>query len=305
MVRAAVFSCLGLGDGLISLVLSNNLFRNGIEVTTFHPWLKVMQDWFPHLPIESQTQISFEELASFDQIFLFHEKKPRMLEIQRFCEENLRKKLTILNPIATLNTNYPYWENGRFNGALPFADNLVLFCKNLLQLQNVTKSNGITLQEGVQVSRFPKRVVFHPTSSQETKNWPLEKFEQLADLLETEGWEPQFLLTAEEKKQYTTRCRSPSFETFSDMVSFVAESGAMVGNDSGIGHLASCFGLPTVTICRHQQASLFWRPSWSSGQVLTPPKWVPNIKSMRWRDRYWKHLIPVGKVFKAFLKAQP
>src|SRR5690348_18510042 len=39
MQHCAVFSCQGMGDGLISLVLSNNLHLNGAEATTFHPFL--------------------------------------------------------------------------------------------------------------------------------------------------------------------------------------------------------------------------------------------------------------------------
>ncbi len=299
-MRAAVLSCLGLGDGLISLVLSNNLLRNGAKVTTFHPWLQALQPWFPNLPIESQVDAPLDYLASFDRIFLFHEKKPRMLEIQQYCQENVPDKLTILNPIATLNTDYPFWENGRFNGAYTFVDNLVHFCQNLLQLSDVTKHNGIVPPQDIVLQRFPKRVVFHPTSSQETKNWPWIKFEKLAEALEKKGWEPYFLLSKEEKKQHPQASRSPEFTDLSTMAAFVAESGAMIGNDSGIGHLASCLGLPTITICRNRKMSYFWRPAWTKGSVLTPPSWVPNIKGTRWRDRYWKNFISVDQVFKTF-----
>ena len=35
-MRAAVFSSKGIGDGLISLILSHNLHLNGYNVVTFH-----------------------------------------------------------------------------------------------------------------------------------------------------------------------------------------------------------------------------------------------------------------------------
>jgi len=298
-VRVAVLSCLGLGDGLISLVLSHNLHKNGYDVVTFHPCLKALQEWFPHLPIEPLSSLSLEDFASYDKVFLFHEKTPRMLEIQEFCLEHHPEKIVVLNPIATLKNDYPFWENGKFDGSKTFVDNLVKYCTSELKLKEVTKSNGMVLPAGIKLRKYPKRIVIHPTSSQESKNWPWEKFEGLSQLIEKEGWEPQFLLTKEEKARYPS-CRSPEINNLSEMAAYVAESGAMVGNDSGVGHLASCLGLPTVTICRNKEVSYFWRPAWSEGKVIAPPAWLPNLKWMRWRDRHWKKFIPIDKVFKAF-----
>jgi len=299
-VRVAVLSCLGLGDGLISLVLSHNLQANGFEVTTFHPSLKALQGWFPHLPMQPLAQLRLEDLSGYDRIFLFHEKTPRMLEIQQYCQKQMADKITILNPIATLGRDYPFWEEGRFDGSKPFVDNLITFCSDVLALPQSTKDNGIRVPQGVQLHRYPKRVVIHPTSSRPSKNWPWERFERLASQLEQEGWEPHFLLTNEEKAVCPKSQRSPELCNLSEMAAFVAESGAMVGNDSGIGHLASCLGLPTVTICRNRQVSLFWRPAWAPGKVLFPPAWIPNLKGMRWRDRYWQFFIPTQAVLKAF-----
>ncbi len=299
-MRVAVLSCLGLGDGLISLVLSNNLQQNGYEVVTYHPSFVGLQSWFPSLPIKAFSKLQLEDLAGFDKIYIFHEKTSRMLEIQHYCEEKQPEKLTILNPIATLGTDYPYWEQGRFDGSKPFVDNLVKFCSEILKLPKVSSGNGITLPKDVILRRYPKRVVIHPMSSRLSKNWSWKSFEKLAKKLEEEGWEPHFLLTREEKLQNPTPCRSPEVNNLSEIAAFVAESGAMVGNDSGIGHLASCFGLPTVTVCRNKNVSLFWRPAWAPGVVITPPSWLPNLKGMRLRDNRWKHFIPVSKVFKAF-----
>jgi heptosyltransferase-3 len=298
-VRIAVLSCLGLGDGLISLVLSNNLYRNGHSVVTIHPCLQSLQSWFPHLPIIPLSTVSLVDFAAYDKIFLFHEKTPRMMEIQEFCLKQHPNKIVVLNPIATLKNDYPFWENGKFDGSKTFVDNLANYCTHELKLKEVTKSNGMTLPSGVQLYKYPKRVVIHPTSSQETKNWPWEKFEILSQMLEAEGWEPYFLLTKDEKTRYPS-CRSPEINNLSEMAAFVAESGAMVGNDSGVGHLASCLGLPTVTICRNKEVSYFWRPAWAEGKVIAPPTWLPNLKWMRWRDRHWKKFIPIDKVFQAF-----
>lgn len=301
-MRTAVFSCLGLGDGLISLVLSHNLVNNGWDVTTFHPSLKGLQGWFPRLPLmpfpakEEMEKV----LSEFDRFFLFFEKSEWMLSILEFCKARWPDKLTVLNPIATKRCDYPFWEGGKFDGQIPFVDNLLNFCRNSLQLPQVSNSNGITPPESVIIRRYPNRIVIHPKSSRESKNWPWEKFATLARQLENEGYEPWFALTNAEKATLPP-CRSPNLLSLSDTAQFVAESGAMIGNDSGIGHLASCLGLPTVTICRHKQASYFWRPAWTPGTVLTPPALIPNLKGMRWRDKYWKYCISVSRVQNAFI----
>jgi hypothetical protein len=272
---------------------------NGNDVVTVHPALESLQSWFPHLPLEPLSSLKLEDFASYDKIFLFHEKTARMLQIQEYCLKHHPKKIVVLNPIATFKKDYPFWENGKFDGSKTFVDNLVHYCTNELRLKDVTKSNGLTVPSGALLRKIPKRVVIHPTSSQEQKNWPWEKFASLARSLEAEGWEPQFLLTKEEKARYPS-CVSPNINNLDEMARFVAESGAMVGNDSGIGHLASCLGLPTVTICRNKEVSYFWRPAWASGTVIAPPRWLPNLKWMRWRDRHWKKFISTGEVLQAF-----
>ena len=96
------------------------------------------------------------------------------------------------------------------------------------------------------------------------------------------------------------KIEAPLFANLSELAVFVCESGYMVGNDSGIGHLASNFGLPTLTICRSYQNALFWRPAWTIGEVITPSPWIPNLKGLRWRDRHWKKWISVNKALKGF-----
>ncbi|MBS0620544.1 MAG: hypothetical protein JSS61_03690, partial [Verrucomicrobia bacterium] len=131
MKRCAVFSCMGLGDGLIALVLSNNLRLNGSVVTTFHPFLSSLQGWFPRLPIAPFPPL--EKLAQFDAFFIIYEKSPWMQAIIAHCQTHFPQQTKILNPIATPNRDYPYWEVGKFDGRRPFVENLYNFCKEELQ----------------------------------------------------------------------------------------------------------------------------------------------------------------------------
>lgn len=303
MQRCAVFSCQGLGDGLISLVLSNNLRLNGREVVTFHPFLDVIEPWFPDLPICKFPVAEDLEtaLAPFDRFFIIFEKSPWMQAILQFCLKYHREKTTVLNPIATSRSDYPYWEEGKFNGNRPFVENLYNYCKDVLKFAVVTKSNGIAVPKGVSVRKCEKRIVIHPMSSREGKNWSREKYLTLSSRLKSKGYSLAMILTQEERQGWDLRgIDAPIFIDLFEMASYVAESGYMIGNDSGIGHLASCLGLPTVTVCRSAQASKFWRPAWARGEVVTPSAWVPNLKGLRLRDKHWKKWISVEKVLKSF-----
>lgn len=305
MKRCAVFSCLGMGDGLMALVLSSNLQLNGGIATTFHPFLDSLQDWFPRLPIckfPSPDELE-PVLSQYDRFFIMYEKSSWMQAILQHCHQHYRDKTTVLNPIATPRRDYPYWEGGRFDGNRPFVENLYAFCKDVLRFTVVTKSNGISVPEAVQLRRFPNRVVIHPSSSREGKNWPKEKYLQLIRRLHNEGYAASLILTLEERLRWgLDGNEAPLFSNLIEMASYIAESGYMIGNDSGIGHLASCLGLPTLTICRSLQASKFWRPAWARGQVVTPSPWVPNIKGLRLRDKHWKKWISVDKVLNSFVK---
>jgi hypothetical protein len=303
MKRCAVFSSLGLGDGLIALVLANNLYLNGCELVTFHPFLQSLQDWFPHLPLRpfpSDEDIP-QELARFDRFFFIYEKSTWMQAALEYCMGHYPERTVVLNPIATANRDYPYWEQGKFDGKRPFVDNLYGFCKDILKLTMTTKSNGIVVPSGVQPKSFHNRVILHPMSSRPGKNWPQEKYLELALQLKKRQFEPVFILTQEERQGWELGAmKAPLFAHLAELASFICESGYMIGNDSGIGHLASCLGLPTMTICRSVQTARFWRPAWSFGKVLTPPFWVPNLKGMRWRDQYWKKWITVKHVLREF-----
>jgi heptosyltransferase-3 len=296
--RCAVFSCLGLGDGLLALVLAHNLAAQGAEVTLFHPGLQGLQRWFPHVALRAFS----EEIGEYDRLFFFYEKTPWM---QAAIAASPPEKACILNPIATPNRDYLYWENGKFDGTRSFVDNLHTFCLEVLQMPHAVKSNGIVIPPSVTPRRFPKRVIIHPTSSRAGKNWSAHKYLALAERLHDLGYEPVFVLTAEERKEWPDLARAaPLFASLDELAAYVCESGSMIGNDSGIGHLASCLGLPTVTICRSLLTARFWRPDFGPGAILTPPAWIPNIKGLRLRDKHWQKAIPVRRVLTAFLDVE-
>lgn len=299
-MKCAVFPCVGLGDALIAAVLSNNLARAGHEVDTFHALMPQMQPLFPYLPfLHKPEDMAF--LHDYDRLFFIYETKEWMLRRIDYALAHFPEKTTVLNPIATPNRDYRFWEQGRFDGTRPFVDNLVDYCGWNLGIEEPVRDNGIVLPAAIERGKYPRRVILHPTSSRVGKNWTPKQFLALCRKLEKGGFEPVFILTAEEKGDWPS-VEAPGFKDLTEVARFVAESGAMIGNDSGIGHLASCVGVPTLTVCRSKMVADFWRPSWAKGRVIVPPGWIPNLKGLRWRDKKWQHFVPVNRVFKEFLE---
>ncbi len=290
-MKIAIFSCAGLGDCLLTLILSENLRRSGHEAVTFHPFMQEMQAWFPALEIRPFPP-KYEE---FDEFIVIYEKSVWMKEVLDTCLTKFREKTTVLNPIATPNQDYPYWEEGRFDGRLPFADNLVAFCKS--RLGRAEKVNGLVVPADVKLKSKPKQVVIHPTSSRPGKNWPRAKFLKLAKKLKKRGYDPVFVVSPKERVEWP---EAPLFKNLEEMARCVAESSFMIGNDSGIGHLASLFGIPTVSLFKNERTADFWKPSFVPNIAITPKGWLPNLKGLRWRDKYWHWGISVRRVLRAF-----
>ena len=226
-MKCAVFPCLGLGDGLIALILSHNLASLGYRVDTFHPFLGQLQSLFPTLPILPRPE-SLKILDQYDRIFFIYEKLEWMQTRIDYAEENFPEKTVILNPIATPNCDYQYWEQGRFDGNTPFGDNLVAYCRSGLKIEHPTKNNGMQLSQEIKKRRNINRVILHPTSSRPGKNWTQPQFIELANRLKREKFDPVFILTEEEKKGWPEEINAPHFEDLNAVTAFVAESGWMI-----------------------------------------------------------------------------
>ena len=295
-MKIAIFSCAGLGDCLNTLILSYNLQLRGNKVVTFHPFMQQMQRWFPTLPISPFPP----DYTQFDQFIILYERSSWMQEVIVTCQKQYRKETIILNPIATPNTDYPYWEEGRFDGRIPFADNLVLFCQNILGIPDAKKENGLVLPLGLKPRSCLRQVAIHPTSSRKGKNWPRYKFVKLAAMLRRDGYNPVFVVSPKEREEWP---EAPAFQDLDAMLQIVTQSEFMIGNDSGIGHWASLVGVPSLIFFKTERGADFWRPSFFAPHIsLVPRGWLPNIKGMRWKDWYWHLGISVQRAAASFHK---
>jgi len=303
--RAGVFCHNGLGDGVNCLVLSNNLHLNGWKVDTYQNVIGSMQNWFPHLPVQSYPNLEQlpKILQAYDSFFVVqNDTDPFVLKLieegkRRFPE---RLKVIYLYPSKHI-VNEPYYADCLTDPRLSIAENMRLFCQKILHLPKLTKSNGFIPLPELELRKYKKRIAVHPTSARVTRNWPKEKFTKLALFMKNKGYEPVFIPGSKDAKEWREMgVEVAEFPSLDALARYLYESNYLIGNDSGLGHLASALGVPTLTFCRRKTWANMWAPSFQKGIVLTPSSLIPNISGLRLRDRHWQKFITGRMAERAF-----
>ncbi len=303
--KAAVFCSRGLGDGLLFLIVSNNLKNNGYQVDTFHNSLFQIENYFPGLPIKEypQEQEIEQLLRQYDLIIINSDSSLINQHILKYSKMNFPQKTWELHP-STCKGHGKIIGDYKFNIKKSMAENLKIFCSTNLQLSNAAKSNGIVYNDKLVNRKFLNRIIIHPESSQNSRNWPKRKFLNLSKKLINKGFEPVFIIPVELVGDWKGVNNVKIFDSLEALTEFIFESGYLIGNDSGLGHLASNLNIPTLTIFSEKRKSTFWFPNWAQNVAISPRN-LPNFKGMRLRDKYWKIFITVFRVYKKFKKIIP
>jgi hypothetical protein len=305
----AIFSCKGLGDGLISIALANNLIINDYEVSFFHNNFEQLQDVFLDIVIKKFPQaLEIEQILNyFAKIFISYEEDNFFS--MKLIEEGKKKcpqKIYVLNPCASKKVGgQPYYRDACFSPNVSMVENIDFFCKKILKLKKTTKIINYFIPKEIQFKKNLKRVIIHPSSAKKGKNWPINKYLDLAIKLKTIGYDPVFVVGPNEEEFYKVvlenNFKLVNFKNLKDLTYFIYESALMIGNDSGIGHLASMLGIRTISIFRNYRSAKLWRPGWSDGRVIYPSRLIFNFSGFRLRDKKWKHFVSIKKVFKNFI----
>ena len=118
-------------------------------------------------------------------------------------------------------------------------------------LQQVGAPAGAISQ--IKLESVAKRgsVVIHPFSGSAGKNWPLNRYQELARKL---ALPVEWTAGPEEVLENAQR-----FDSLLDLARWMAGAALYVGNDSGISHLAAAIGLPSIVVFRSTQPRL-WAP---------------------------------------------
>lgn len=280
----AILGGRGLGDNLIEMVLAENARRAGFGTTIYSDMLKSLADWFPGhriLPSLSLERMG-EELGQY--VWILEPKPP-------------------LAPISP--TIRACWvDYGRlYRDDRSQVRNMMAISKQVFDLVDATAENGITPPGRLVYRRHARRVCIHPTSAEASKNWLPQRFLRLGRRLATLGFTVAFIMSQHELDQWHPVIGNAfplhGFVDVAECAAFLYESGYFIGNDSGGGHLASCLGIPTLSIHGRKAKAVRWRPDWGAVEVVTPRV---NLIGAFLRQHCWKYLLPVGSVERGFFR---
>jgi heptosyltransferase III len=290
--RVALVLSPAIGDSLLMMTIARNLQKNGIAVTVFGRQIHSLRDWFPD--VETQDDLDAGDLAAklsgFDRVIQMHRNKP-------FAGlEYAHPRVILLDHICRVRSSHS------------MADRLARFCQEEFGWVSAHKSNGMTAPAGLHHRKYPLRVAIHPTASTVDKCWLPARFIRLAIKLRELGFSPGFVVAPQERADWIHIERLglvlPDLGSLDNVAKWVFESGWFIGNDSGIGHLASSLHIPTLSLFMRRGIAHTWRPDWGAGQVLIGSTYLPTGFL---KERYWKYMLSVRQVSRAFdeMRANP
>jgi heptosyltransferase III len=120
-------------------------------------------------------------------------------------------------------------------------------------------------------------VVLHPFSGSRKKNWPLERFQELAARI---GEPVRWLAGPEDALPGADR-----FDDLGELAHWLAGALVYVGNDSGITHLAAAVGAPTVALFGPTDPKV-WGPRGERVQYLRGQP-IAELAAEQVREAIW------------------
>jgi len=274
-----------LGDSLLAMVVANNLVRKDFRVTVFSTQLIALRTWFPHIDIRPLPagDAVIPCLNAFD--IVLHAFHADLL----VSPEALRARTVVFDDLPV----YRQVKN--------MVDIHMELCEQHFGLTQPVRENGMTPPAHTRSTVEARRVIIHPVASDQQKSWRPQRFVKLAKALKAQGFEPEFLLPRNALPQWqwleTQGFRPTSPGGLEAVATRIAESGWVIGNDSGIGHLASNLGIPTVSLARRRRIAQRWRPGWAPSRAVVA---LPLLPSRFLKEKFWKFLLSTGRVMRAF-----
>lgn len=309
-MQAAVICSQGIGDGLLMMIASQCLFSKGYTVTTYQDALPELNTWFPghHLKKRSSLNELEKQLSPYEIIILQNDNS---------FLSNAIIDLYKLGRLHNLSVFYSSYEKSKhspltlldqvFDRSLSMVDNIAQAIASVLQCEKVSKNNGLVVPSNFKKNRYPKRVLIHPTSTSPLRTWSAQKFIKVAQNLTQKGYEVIFCVSPLEHCEWTLLVKDrfllPFFPSLHELAGFIYESTFLIGNESGTAHLASNLQIPTLVVASCPKQMTLWRPGWFSTKVITPYRFIPNFKGLRFRQQKWQACISPKRVVRAFAKS--
>jgi len=282
--RIAFVTSPRLGDSLIAMITAYNFRRAGYDITVFSRYLNELKNWFPHdkiIPVPD-LQEGKEILSAFDVVLYSYRH-------DIFGKVEWHPQLIVLA------------DSPLYARPISMVDIQAAVCCEDLHLRDAVRNNDLVPPPELKNKKFPKRVVMHPTSHQTFRSWLPKRFIQFAKLLQQGGYEPAMIVAPHEHRDWLwvkeVGIQLPAFNNLDETARYIYESAFFVGNDSGIGHLASNLNIPTLTLGVRPSLLRQWRPSWAPSAVVLPPIWL-IMRPVK--EKLWKYFISSQKVWRTF-----
>jgi hypothetical protein len=289
--RIALVLSARLGDSLFMMSLANNLARGGRDVTVFSAQISRLARWCPQLDIRPVPTVDqAAQLADFDVVVQMHADRPlprAAIQQDKFaCFDEWRARAA-----ASL----------RAHGRPALVGELSLYAREVFGVATWNDGNGLVAPQGLRHRVHGDRVIIHPTAGSPDGYWPRAKYEKLAQALTRRGLQPEFVVEQHERAAWLDGADPNAFRfveapSLDALAAYLYESGWFIGSDSGVGHLASTCGIPTVTITERLRNMRRWKPAWAEAEVVRP-LWLPGNALRR---RFWRSATTVRRVLRAF-----
>ncbi len=130
-------------------------------------------------------------------------------------------------------------------------------------------------------------ILLHPGSGSRTKCWPLDHFITVARHLQSGPRSVAFLVGPVEKETFT-RDELHGIQVVAEIIepgdlvqlaTIVRAAPLLIGNDSGVSHLAAAIGVPVIAVFGPTRAST-WRPLGRAVKVLCSSSDWPTIEQV-------------------------
>jgi hypothetical protein len=325
-VNVALVAYDSLGDGLVYLMIAENLRLAGFDVTYFGAGVASLASWFPQLPIKPypDARAVGPELGKFDLVLYSPPSFVRRTASdagmrrlagryvflclgRRFAETwrvDHRQRIAALLPpeksrrLQRLAGCSGVIRRRRFSSQSVVQTTLA-FMQETMGLEHVTAQVQRQVPRGLEHRRYRDRIVLCPDSAEPArKDWSPSRVLDLAARLRSRGLDPKIVASPENIATWRRRsagvCDAPALVSVDALAAYLYESGVVVASDSGSGHLASFLGVPTVTIYRRMNPKFAWRPGWGPGEVVCP---VLALGISKWH--LWRPFIPTWKILRA------
>jgi len=308
--RVALVLSPAIGDSLLMMTIARNLRHNGVEVTVFGAHIHSLRNWFPGVDTQEYLGAGHPGAGHPGAGLPLLDPRAPGIPVPR----DLAPRLSGFDCVLQMHRNRPFIGLERSHPRVIFldhlcrvrspqsmADRLSRFCLDELGLASAHKSNGMTAPAGLLYRKHPLRVAIHPTASTADKCWLASRFIRLALQLRKLGFSPEFVVAPQERADWLHIERLglalPDLGSLDNVAAWIYESGWFIGNDSGIGHLASSLHIPTLSLFMRSGIARTWRPGWGAGQVLIGSTYLPTGFL---KERYWKYMLSVRQVSRAF-----